>query len=116
MHTIQYIVTIDPQVVISCAFCFPSGFSSLSGLSGLSSLRDARNNLDSDGATSVQEFLLMARKAAQMVEEANQITAEVKPGGSLGEMGENWVNICGNGREKNDMERMINATRCWGLQ
>eukprot|EP00438_Fugacium_kawagutii_P016513 Skav225453 [mRNA] locus=scaffold3785:41552:48017:- [translate_table: standard] len=39
------------------------------------------NNLDSDGATSVQEFLLMARKAAQMVEEANQITAEVKPGG-----------------------------------
>ena len=43
-----------------------------------------RNNLDSDGATSVQEFLLMARKAAQMVEEANQITAEVKPGGSLG--------------------------------
>lgn len=46
-----------------------------------------RNNLDSDGATSVQEFLLMARKAAQMVEEANQITAEVKPGGSLGR----WV-------------------------
>lgn len=40
-----------------------------------------QNNLDSDGATSVQEFLLMARKAAQMVEEANQITAEVKPGG-----------------------------------
>ena len=40
-----------------------------------------RNNLDSDGATCVQEFLLMARKAAQMVEEANQITAEVKPCG-----------------------------------
>ncbi|CAK9101901.1 Kinesin-like protein KIF13B (Kinesin-like protein GAKIN) [Durusdinium trenchii] len=40
-----------------------------------------KNNLDTDGATSVQEFLLMARKAAQMVEEANQITAEVKPGG-----------------------------------
>jgi len=40
-----------------------------------------QNNLDHDGATSVQEFLLMARKASQMVEEANQITAEVKPGG-----------------------------------
>ena len=40
-----------------------------------------QNNLDKDGDTSVQEFLLMARKASQMVEEANQITAEVKPGG-----------------------------------
>eukprot|EP00439_Symbiodinium_sp_Y106_P062254 s2597_g9.t1 len=39
------------------------------------------HNLDSDGATSVQEFMLMAQKAATMVEEANQITAEVKPGG-----------------------------------
>ncbi|CAE6928635.1 unc-104 [Symbiodinium sp. CCMP2456] len=39
------------------------------------------HNLDSDGATSVQEFMLMAQKAATMVEEANQITAEVRPGG-----------------------------------
>ena len=62
-----------------------------------------RNNLDHDGATSVQEFLLMARKASQMVEEANQITAEVKPGGYLWRMMEErygWhenLNRCGNG-------------------
>ncbi len=49
-----------------------------------------RNNLDHDGATSVQEFLLMARKASQMVEEANQITAEVKPGGYLRLKNQRW--------------------------
>eukprot|EP00931_Biecheleriopsis_adriatica_P073829 TRINITY_DN48042_c0_g1_i1.p1 TRINITY_DN48042_c0_g1~~TRINITY_DN48042_c0_g1_i1.p1 ORF type:complete len:1119 (+),score=211.71 TRINITY_DN48042_c0_g1_i1:151-3507(+) len=41
-------------------------------------------NLDSDGITNVHEFLLMAKKAAGMVEEANHITDDVKPGGQTG--------------------------------
>mmetsp|Transcript_120763 Transcript_120763/g.352712 ORF Transcript_120763/g.352712 Transcript_120763/m.352712 type:complete len:1214 (+) Transcript_120763:177-3818(+) len=40
-------------------------------------------NLDSDGSQSIHEFLLMAREAMRMVDEANAITAELKPNSGL---------------------------------
>jgi len=41
-------------------------------------------NVDSTGAASVHEFMLLARNAASMVDEANHITEDVKPGGERG--------------------------------
>jgi len=40
-------------------------------------------NLDRDGSQSIHEFLLIAREATRMVDEANAITAELKPNSGL---------------------------------
>uniref|UniRef100_A0A7S4RK85 Kinesin motor domain-containing protein n=1 Tax=Alexandrium monilatum TaxID=311494 RepID=A0A7S4RK85_9DINO len=40
-------------------------------------------NMDYDGSQTIHEFLIMAREAARMVEEANAITAELKPNSGL---------------------------------